>query len=296
MKFGKVSGQELDELDFSLPADHPSTTSVLTKAKGNTRIYIGCAKWGRKEWVGLIYPEKTSDKDFLANYVNHFNGIELNGTFYGTKKTNIIKWAEYGVDGFKFCPKFTQLISHKKRLKDAGQITDYYLDAIDQFGAYLGKAFLQLPDNLGPKRFEDLKNYIEYLPKDAPVAVELRHKDWFADSSALEETISLLRENNKGFVITDVGGRRDCLHMALTTPYVFVRFNGYDKHPTDYSRMDEWVVRLKEWMDHGIEEIYFFLHQEDETHTPHTSAYFTQKMNQICGLNLPLPKFISPDT
>jgi uncharacterized protein YecE (DUF72 family) len=293
MKFGRVSAEELDQLELSLPSDHKSIRELSGKKSKAPKVYIGCAKWGRKEWLGLLYPEGTSEKDFLNNYVNHFNAIELNGTFYGTKKAHIEKWAESGVKGFKFCPKFTQIISHRKRLKEAEQITEYYLDAINAFGDYFGKAFLQLPENFGPKNFDIFKSYIQSLPGDAPVTVELRHKGWFEDKTIFDETVSMLRENNKGIVITDVAGRRDALHMAITTPYTFIRFNGYDLHQSDYSRMDEWALRLKSWLESGLEEIYFFLHQEDERHTPETSSYFTGKINEVCNLDLRLPNFLN---
>ena len=77
----------MDTLDLGLPPDHPDTAAVLPgKVETVPNIYAGCAKWGRKEWVGTLYPEGTKDKEFLENYVNHFNAIELNSTFYGTKK------------------------------------------------------------------------------------------------------------------------------------------------------------------------------------------------------------------
>jgi uncharacterized protein YecE (DUF72 family) len=46
------------------------------------QVHVGCAKWGRKEWVGKIYPPKTKDANFLDEYVKHFDCIELNATFY----------------------------------------------------------------------------------------------------------------------------------------------------------------------------------------------------------------------
>ena len=94
MKFGRVETELLDDLDLSLPPDHEGTESVLTgKRNGNPGVYVGCAKWGRDEWVGMIYPEGTKSTDFLKNYVEHFNAIELNSTYYNAKKTNIEKWA-----------------------------------------------------------------------------------------------------------------------------------------------------------------------------------------------------------
>ncbi|MEQ9424677.1 MAG: DUF72 domain-containing protein [Cyclobacteriaceae bacterium] len=294
MKFGKLPNEELDGLDLTLPADHSKNTEIIKKYKTDVtpRVYVGCAKWGRKEWVGQIYPEGTKDKDFLANYVKNFNSIELNGTFYSAKRANVESWAETAPEGFKFCPKFSRLITHIRRLNNAEENTEYYIDTMSQFGDNLGVCFLQLPENFGPKKFDVFSSYMEKLPNDFPVTVELRHKDWFGDKTVFDETFSMLEENNKGAVITDVAGRRDCVHQRLTNGTAFIRFNGYDLHPSDYKRLDQWVERIKSWLDQGLPEVHFYAHQEDETHTPITADYFIKKLNAACGLDLARPNFI----
>ena len=59
MEFGKVEVSELDAVDHSLPKDSARTKRILAaqKAKTKGKVHFGCAKWGRKEWVNLIYPE-----------------------------------------------------------------------------------------------------------------------------------------------------------------------------------------------------------------------------------------------
>ncbi len=299
MKFGKVATDELDGLNLDLPPDAPETTALLStfEKPDKPQVYVGCAKWGRKEWVGQIYPKGTKDKDFLQHYINHFNGIELNATFYGMKRSSVESWAEKvdGAEDFKFCPKFSQRISHHKRLNDAEELTDYYLDAMGSLGQYLGSCFLQMPENFAAKRFENLQNYIEYLPNDAPVNLELRHTEWFTDESVANETFALLQENNIGTVITDVAGRRDCLHQRLTNNTAFIRFNGYDLHESDYKRLDDWADRIKIWLESGLKTVYFFVHQEDETHSPLTAEYMVKQLNAKCNLNLKAPGFLPPE-
>ena len=79
MEFGRVLENELDGIDFSLPAEPAPNKKVLKgKPAKNPKVYVGCAKWGRTEWVGKIYPLKTKEKDFLQHYVEHYNCIELN--------------------------------------------------------------------------------------------------------------------------------------------------------------------------------------------------------------------------
>ena len=294
MKFGKPTVEELNHLDFELPQDHPDNKNILSGLKNESpEIYVGCAKWGRREWVGKLYPEKTKEKDFLDNYVNHFNSIELNATFYNAKKANMEKWAQRASEGFKFCPKVTRLITHIKRLNNAEEIADYYFEAIQCFGDSLGISFLQLPENFGPKKFEVFQSFIEYLPNPTPVCIEFRHADWFGDPVVFDETFNLLVENNIGSVITDVALRRDCVHQRLTTTTAFIRFNGYDLHPTDNPRMNAWVDRLENWINNGIEKIYFFMHQEDEANTPVSADYIISKLNDKLGLNIKRPAFNS---
>ena len=293
MKFGKVDTDKLDELDLNLPADHPDTASLLsTLGKSTPKIYAGCAKWGRKEWVGNLYPEGTKDKEFLDHYVQHFNAIELNSTFYGTKKVVAETWSKKAVPGFKFCPKFFRTISHYKRLRGAEEVTEAFLYIMSSFGDNLGPSFLQMPDNFKPSRFQELENYMSQLPEDVPIAVELRHTDWFTDENAANELFQMMTSYKKGMVITDTAGRRDCIHQRLTSNLAFIRFNGYDLHQSDYERMDQWIERIASWVDQGLEQVYFFAHQHNEALTPITCNYFIKGINKRLGIDIKAPKFI----
>jgi uncharacterized protein YecE (DUF72 family) len=299
MDFGTVAPELIPEVDFTLPPDPELTKEVLKKSRIATGpdIYVGCAKWGRKEWVGMIYPEKTKEAKFLDEYVKHFNSIELNAVFYRMPTPDqISKWrekAENERQDFKFCPKITQGISHLKRLKGADELTSTYLESISHFGKYLGPAFLQLSDNFGPKNFAVLESYLEGLPDDFNLFVELRHKDWYADEGARKEVFEMFRRVNKGAIITDATGRRDCVHMELPTPHAFIRFVGNGIHDVDFPRIDEWADRLAEWIDGGLQSIYFFLHQHDESNTPELAAYTIKKFNEKLGAGLPPLQFVS---
>lgn len=294
MDFGKVGADALNEIDFSLPADAPGTTQLLKKVKGNKKpqVFVGCAKWGRKDWVGKIYPEKTKEADFLRHYAKHFNCIELNATFYRLPTEKQVEgWKDKVGEGFQFCPKFTDVISHFKRLKDAEEVTQAFLRGISAFGENLGPVFLQLPPNFTPKNYEALKNYLEGLPTDIQVFTELRSPKWFLEEN-FEHVFSMMEHTKIGSVITDASGRRDCVHMRLTTPTAFIRFVGNGLHPTDYSRVDDWVQRIKSWMDQGIESVYFFMHQHEEIHSPELSRYVIQQLNKHCHTTIQEPQFV----
>lgn len=302
MDFGKVPEHDLVSVDFSLPADGALTQDVLRQQTPVAELtsYIGCAKWGRKEWKGLIYPPKTKEAAFLDEYVKHFNSIELNAIFYKMpEKQQIVTWrkkAEAQRLDFKFCPKISQTISHIKRLKNAEEATSQYLESILEFGPYLGPCFLQLSDNFGPANMQVLANYLESLPRDFNLFLEVRHQAWFSDAGARTALFQLLQKNQIGAVITDASGRRDCLHMELPTPHAFIRFVGNGLHESDFRRVDEWISRISNWKDQGLQSAWFFLHQHDEKDTPILADYTIRRWNEVLGTRLQRPGLLDTQT
>lgn len=299
MEFGRIAPEEIATTDFTLPPDGKQTKIILDGKKAKDPLfYVGCAKWGRKEWKELIYPKKTKEADFLGEYVKHFNSIELNAVFYSIpKEEQILKWKETvdaNVKGdFIFCSKFSRTITHIKRLKDTDFLTDEYIKAISAFGPYLGPCFLQVSDNFGPNNLDVLEAYLKKLPNDLKVFIEVRHKDWFV-GEAREQLFAMLAKLGKGAAITDASGRRDCLHMELPTKEAFIRFvgNGGKYLDSDKARVDDWVVRIKSWLDKGLENVYFFLHQHDEADTPLIADYTVKQFNKHLGSDLSRINFI----
>ncbi len=293
MEFGRLTDVDFNTIDFTLPADHAATSRVLQRSPSQTKIYVGCAKWGRKDWIGKIYPAGTKESDFLAHYAQHFNSIELNASFYrmpGFKQTEA--WSKKVGKDFRFCPKVTGEISHMKRLKDVEKQTDRFLEGISGFGETLGPVFLMPHPGMGPKALPVIEAFIKAFPKDVKLFVELRHEDWFEDKTSFEKIFDALESSGVGSVITDASGRRDCVHMRLTTPEAFIRFVGNGLHQTDYTRVDDWVKRMKTWIDQGIHALYFFMHQHEEIHSPELCKYVIEQMNLKCGTDIKVPVFV----
>jgi uncharacterized protein YecE (DUF72 family) len=297
MEFGKVHPSLLTTIDFTLPEDGYFTKQLLPgKPSGHPELYLGAAKWGRSEWGGIIYPEGTKEKEYLGHYVRHFNCIELNATHYKIyTEATIAKWAAKAAgSAFKFCPKITQSISHYSDLASprAKELTDQFLQGVMAFGESLGPIFLQVSEKYSPQRKEQLLHYLEQLPQDLDFFLEVRHPSWFDDTAIREWLFGNLHRLSIGAIITDTAGRRDCVHMEITIPKTMIRFVGNGKHPTDFKRIDAWVERLKSWVEKGIEEVYFFMHQPNELYTPEMSAYFADQFSKATGLKLRGPQFI----
>jgi uncharacterized protein YecE (DUF72 family) len=244
MEFGRIA--DIGQIDFSLPPDN-ALTEELFSGLGRQRdqpfhLFTGCTVWGRKEWVGKVYPKGAKDRDFLSYYVKQFNCIELNTLFYSLQPKAVIeKWASLADANFRFCPKLSNTISHQLQLKGAGQETALFIDHMRSFGDRLGPSFLQLSDSFGPDRAGLLQEYVRMLPGDFTTCVELRHADWFRHGDASRGVMDVwrvFRERGIGTVITDTAGRRDCLHMILTARVVMIRFVDNNLHPTNYTSID----------------------------------------------------------
>lgn len=297
MEFGRVPESELNSINFTLPGEPAFNKQVLPGTRAaNPKVWLGCAKWGRTEWVGKIYPPKTKEKDFLDHYVKHYNSIELNATHYKLYgATGIAKWAaKAGNRDFMFCPKMYQGVTHRGSLLNKDFAVSEFLRGILAFEKHLGPVFVQVSDTFTPKRKEELFGFLRTLPTDLPFFLEVRHPDWFGKEELRTELFDFLRSVNMGIVITDTSGRRDCAHMHLTVPKAFIRYVGNSLHPTDYTRVDDWINRMKYWLDNGLQELYFFMHMHDEAYSPELTVYMVDKLNTACGLNIVKPTFVQP--
>jgi len=292
MQFGKVDN--ISGIDFTLPPDAPENKNIIKQRKDkDTEIYIGCAKWNKTD-LKNFYPK--GNKDELGYYSTQFNSIELNATFYGTPtKDQVELWKSKTPPDFKFFPKITNSISHFRRLIEVKSLTDQYCDAICLFEEKLGSVFLQLHDNFKPKDFSRLENFIQSFPKNIPLAVEVRNTEWFAEKDSADQYFKLLEDNNVANIIVDTAGRRDLLHMRLTNSTAFVRYVGANDI-SDYKRLDDWFERIKEWKKEGLNNLYFFVHQNIEKASPLLSAYLIKKLNSELGTNLHFPITLSENS
>lgn len=295
MDFGRVEYSKLSEINFKLPKEPYTNSNVLAgRPSNNPKFYVGLAKWGRKEWIGKLYPKGTKERDFQKEYQKHFNALEFNSTHYKLPSDqDIHKWlVKADASGLLFCPKVYQGISHFGSFKDKQFLTDVFMASMRKFGNHLGPIFFQVSDKFGPKRKEELFTYLVTLPRDLQFLLEVRHPDWF-QADMIKEVVNTLQKLKIGFVITDTAGRRDVAHMHLTIPKTMIRFVANDLHETDFKRLDDWILRIKYWVESGLEEVYFFMHSLDERYAPELANYLIKGLNEHCNAGLKEIQFIS---
>lgn len=295
MKYGKLDS--IEGVDFTLPKDHKQTKSLLTGTPVDLTILQGGTMWNIPEWVGKIYPLKTPKKDFLKEYAKQFSTIELNATHYRTPtKETVLSWVEAVPENFKFCPKFPQSISHYRRFKNCDQVTDDFLNVVLEMGSHLSTSFIQLPPNYKSDKSAELISYLSSLPRDFEVAIEFRHESWFDGNSQSEEVWSALQELGIGSVLSDTAGRRDAVHMRLTTPKCIVRFGGNNMDASDEVRLNDWVDRIGKWKKKGLQEFQLWMHQTNSIVTPETCVYFSEVVKSKLNIDVQRPQFYTGQT
>ena len=266
------------------------------KKSQQPKVYIGAARWGAPVWVGKLYPPGTKEKDFLSYYVQHFNCIELNATHYKVYDTATIgKWAaKAGDKDFLFFPKLFKGLTHQGSMLDKEPVVAEFINGITAFHEHLGPTFIQLSETFSPARKEELFTFLKSLPSTINFFVEVRHPEWFSNEQIRREYFNTLYSLNMGAVITDTASRRDCAHMYLTVPKVFIRYVGNNLHPTDYTRIDAWTERITYWLENGLQEVYFIMHMHEELCAPEMTVYLSDKLFDATGIRVEKPKFIQP--
>jgi uncharacterized protein YecE (DUF72 family) len=274
VKFGKLDN--VDHLNFSLDVPHQDYSFLPNERSGDLEIIVGGTVWGVPQWKGVHFPAKAKPSEFLFHYSRLFPCIEFNGSHYRTPPVaQVAKWVEQVPSNFLFCPKFPQSVSHWRQFQNCERETDLFIEALFAFGKNLGTTFIQLPPHYSPSKAEPLLRYLEKLPTDVRYSVEMRHPDWFV-GNVLEEYANELKKLKVGLIVCDTAGRRDAVHMRLTSDELVVRFGGNDLQVSDEIRMRQWIQQLKAWEKIGLKKCYFWIHQPESLHTVETMQLFNE--------------------
>ena len=215
------------------------------------RVLAGTSGYSYKEWKGSFYPEDLPASEMLRHYATRLPAVEINNTFYRMPQPKVLAaWAEQVPDGFAFALKASQQITHRKRLKEAGDAVAYFLQTASTLGDRLGPVLFQLPPNL-KKDLPRLTEFLALLPPRSRCAFEFRHASWFDD-----EVFEALRDRSAALCIAE--------DEELATPDVATTDWGYLRlRRQDYGERDleAWAAKIlaQAWGDAFV----FFKHEAE---------------------------------
>ncbi|MDG6223662.1 MAG: DUF72 domain-containing protein [Candidatus Bathyarchaeota archaeon] len=186
----------------------------------NKKIHIGTMGWSYDFWKNQLYSSSAKPENFLQEYCQHFNTVEVNSTFYRIPTIETIKkWMKQTKPDFIFSIKAPKKISHQKLAKDNPDYLDFFLSTISNFGTKLGPVLFQFPPSFTSANFGALTDFTSVLSKRFRYAFEIRNKSWYN-----EKFYSLLEQNKIALVLGDSPWINK-LNM-VTTDFTYFRWEG----------------------------------------------------------------------
>lgn len=249
----------------------------------DARFWFGTQGWQYVDWVGNFYPHGTQVKDMLTEYGRALHTVEVDSTYYGTPTAKTVEgWRRRSPDDFRFGLKTPAEITHVRRLRDAEGPFEEFVDRARLLGPKLAAILVQCPPDFDPTpdNRSVLFSFMEsQIPRDCPVALELRDERWYDD-----DLFALARRC--GFTLAIAEGSHSSLGLAariadeLTrdppAPFAYLRFLGdrqvkvYDHVQIDRTRsMDVWE-RLIRQLRGAVRDIYGYANNHYEGHSPAT--------------------------
>lgn len=263
----------------------------------------GCALWGFKGWVGELYPPSTPQDRFLERYVERFTAVEGNTFFYATQGPETLeRWASSMPEGFHILPKLPRTVTHEGDLRENIPRALRFAERVRHLGHALGPCFALFPPSFGPSRRGALMDFLTAWPRESqPLALELRHPDWFKSEHRKPLDAALL-ELGVGVVLMDAraiyAGDPDngALHEACkkpslpvvpraTAPVIIIRFVGHPEASRNAPYLADWVDFVRVAADRPV-DVYFFAHCPEERYSPEIARIFHRKLEEA-GVELP---------
>ena len=258
--------------------------------------YLGCPSWSENAWREGLYPQNAHSTEFLSLYAQVFNAVEGNTTFYANPKpVTVERWAQSLPEHFRFTAKFPREISHGGDLREHAQAVESFLQLLRPLGARVAPFWLQLPASFGPQRLAELVSFIDALER--PLAVEVRHPEFFAKSDAERLLNRLLKERGVERISLDSRALFSCtsrdpavLHAqskkpkvpprpAAFTAFPQVRFIGRPELEANDPYLKPWVEKVAGWIEEGRTP-YVFLHTPDNHRAPELARRFHQQLSE----------------
>jgi uncharacterized protein YecE (DUF72 family) len=219
-------------------------------------IRIGTSGWSYDHWNGVLYPQGLPVAKRLAHYVEEFDTVELNASFYRwPKDATFAGWHQRLPKDFTMSVKAHRGLTHYRRLRSPEPWVERFERAWKGLGDRREALLVQLHPGL--ERDEPLlEHFLEIVPGWIPVAMELRHPSW--DDPAV---YALLERHNAAYVVMSGAGLK-CVPRA-TSELVYVRMHGpppdsmyAGSYPDDDLRW--WAETLAGWRDEGRRVLVYF--------------------------------------
>ncbi len=217
-------------------------------------LFAGTSGWAYSAWKPDFYPPKLAAAKFLGYYASRLNAVEVNYTFrHLLSEKTIQNWLSCTPEGFRFCIKAHQGMTHIRRLKNTEDFLKRFLLSVEPLAAAnrLGPVLFQLPPNLKADT-SLIDDFLALIPRAVRPAFEFRHESWFA-----EPIYEILRRRNAALCLAE--------SEKLETPDVVTAdFSYYRFRKPEYSDTERRAIAQKLASGSAVRDVFaFFKHEEN---------------------------------
>lgn len=220
------------------------------------RILIGTSGWSYDHWEHVLYRPGLPPRARLNRYVEAFDTVELNASFYRwPKNQTFTSWRRRLPPGFQLSVKAPRGLTHAKRLYAPERWAERIVSCWHELADRRGVCLVQLPPGM-PRDDARLEYFLARFPEWVQLAIEFRHPSWIDDA-----VFDLLFRRRAGYCVMS-GAGLPCV-LRATAPWVYVRLHGPDHdHLYGGSYSDEdlgwWADRIREWRQRGHDVYAYF--------------------------------------
>ncbi len=252
--------------------DRPNKQRSVKGHPATAGLFIGTSGYVFPDWSKSFYPKGLDRSLYLRYYLQYFNALELNTTFYAIPPMQrMAQMADKLPSNFKLHIKLPRMITHRRDISPS-EIVKIIRNFSDSISPLIEKGIVkgylaQFPVSF---RFND-ENYIlllrliESAPK--PLFVEFRSADW-----RKERVQKIFTENKIGWVVPDAPRLERLMpNDALSTSDTgYIRLHGRnsenwyakDKDRYDYSysndELDEIFGIAKKIFHRGAKKVFVY--------------------------------------
>ena len=252
---------------------------AVTRHATTPRIRLGTCSWSTSDWVGKVYSAGTRQADYIAEYAERYDTVEIDATFYGTPRQSTVDgWRDRTPESFIFSAKAPQVITHEKFLVGCERDLAEFLKTMDTLGPRLGPVVFQFPYysrkyNVTEADFlARLEPFLKALPNDDHrFVVEVRNKNWIR-----KPLLDLLASRGAVLALID--------HPWMHQSDYLLKIGGIMTGPFAYLRLlgDRYGIEkiTKTWGEHVIDR-----HPDLERWAPAMQSILGQGLNVFGYVN-----------
>lgn len=245
------------------------------------RAFIGTSGWIYKHWRGVIFEKGFARRRWLGRMAELFETVEVNTSFYRIPKRKTIEsWVAETPDRFVFALKLWRGITHYRKLLNAGDLTERFLQSANAIPEpRRAPLLIQLPPNQKPN-LTKLEAYIKEL-RDLShntwrIAIEFRHDDWLTPA-----TYKLLNRLDAALCLHDMQGK-GATGKANHASFLYLRRHGSSeqKYAGSYSpeAIGHDAKAIRKWIREG-RDVFLYYNNDIGGHAFHNALDLRSRLH-----------------